>query len=299
MCGGTRYAHTCLAGREGLSPRVRGNRGLEAGLDGLERSIPACAGEPFDSASAPKTMGVYPRVCGGTAAASVRRPWRAGLSPRVRGNPRPVSRRYRPRGSIPACAGEPDVRAGPWTPARVYPRVCGGTRRRCGSRLWVEGLSPRVRGNHGRSRERKSCSRSIPACAGEPRSSAPVKTISRVYPRVCGGTDVRRDGVGRLAGLSPRVRGNPHPEAGVDVDRGSIPACAGEPGAVAAVGVAREVYPRVCGGTIEISYPDPRATGLSPRVRGNPTSTTCPGSTPWSIPACAGEPQADRPLDRW
>ena len=70
---------------------------------------------------------VYPRVCGGTG--SPARPGRgqAGLSPRVRGNrhqDRPAADR---RGSIPACAGEPNVGQQLRAERRVYPRVCGGT----------------------------------------------------------------------------------------------------------------------------------------------------------------------------
>ena len=49
----------------------------------------------------------------------------------------------------------------------------------------------------------------------------------------------------------------------------------------------------MCGGTPRLR---PRL-GLSPRVRGNPTASTTGLTTPWSIPACAGEPdgQHDRP----
>ena len=51
----------------------------------------------------------------------------------------------------------------------------------------------------------------------------------RVYPRVCGGTNVDGHRLRLLKGLSPRVRGNP----GWTITRiardGSIPACAGEP----------------------------------------------------------------------
>ena len=53
-------------------------------------------------------MGVYPRVCGGTAVALILENAVHGLSPRVRGNHRggdPVALVAR---SIPACAGEPD-----------------------------------------------------------------------------------------------------------------------------------------------------------------------------------------------
>ena len=71
-----------------------------------------------------------------------------------------------------------------------------------------------------------------------------------VYPRVCGGTDREMKKRARLAGLSPRVRGNLMRMAANGLVVGSIPACAGEPLAHAAgVGQSIQVYPRVCGGT--------------------------------------------------
>ena len=117
---------------------------------------------------------------------------------------------------------------------RVYPRVCGGT---C--------LASSQSGGH---------VRSIPACAGEPRTHdhLPERVCAAVYPRVCGGT--------RMAGQSGNA--------------GSIPACAGEP---RRGGQRRDnlqpVYPRVCGGTVR------RLAGRSVEHDG-------------SIPACAGEPIA-------
>ena len=71
------------------------------------RSIPACAGEPYRSQPPSVAAPVYPRVCGGTQMASQ---WGAkadGLSPRVRGNPKPRQGHAAYAGSIPACAGEP------------------------------------------------------------------------------------------------------------------------------------------------------------------------------------------------
>ena len=54
-----------------------------------------------------------------------------GLSPRVRGNPRHRNSSTLEVRSIPACAGEPLTIRPPPQEARVYPRVCGGTRN-CG-----------------------------------------------------------------------------------------------------------------------------------------------------------------------
>ena len=134
------------------------------------RSIPACAGEPWVSLRLYGISGVYPRVCGGTI--NFERPDGSfyGLSPRVRGNRiTHHTRRHIPR-SIPACAGEPYHTPHSTTHPQVYPRVCGGTAYCRVSRAWVTGLSPRVRGNRVLSGESSLGHRSIPACAGEPRT---------------------------------------------------------------------------------------------------------------------------------
>ncbi len=54
------------------------------------------------------------------------------------------------------------------------------------------GLSPRVRGNQYTSAMTTTDPRSIPACAGEPSARDTSKRKSRVYPRVCGGTQTSR-----------------------------------------------------------------------------------------------------------
>ena len=100
--------------------------------------------------------------------------------------------------------GEGRGQAQPW----VYPRMCGGTEKveaRCRSLL---GLSPRVRGNHLSDGAAETVCGSIPACAGEPFCIAALKGLSRVYPRVCGGTTSATDTAVANEGLSPRVRGN-------------------------------------------------------------------------------------------
>ncbi len=193
-----------------------------------------------------------------------------GLSPRVRGNPLIGNLlRLRDR-SIPACAGEPSP----------DPDV----------EEQGDGLSPRVRGNPVTDRERMAPRGSIPACAGEPPSSHRSGTGGTVYPRVCGGTVVDSRHCPSSEGLSPRVRGNPTAMPSAAQLPRSIPACAGEPAAVNSRPTTAAVYPRVCGGTLDLVRWIADAQGLSPRVRGNrrpPPRTT---RTPRSIPACAGEP---------
>ena len=91
-----------------------------------------------------------------------------GLSPRVRGN---------------HCHGLLVAR-----PETVYPRVCGGTGQPFENEYRRNGLSPRVRGNLTRHWKETNITRSIPACAGEPRIEGSQGTLVAVYPRVCGGT---------------------------------------------------------------------------------------------------------------
>ena len=86
MCGGTAIPYQRLYGANGLSPRVRGNPPVGAFTRSVNRSIPACAGEPQSNWRDTTASGVYPRVCGGTATKTVLKNTPDGLSPRVRGN---------------------------------------------------------------------------------------------------------------------------------------------------------------------------------------------------------------------
>ncbi len=125
--GGTAAARSSIMPPQGLSPRVRGNRGPCALHYAVQGSIPACTGEPRQGITAIEYGQVYPRVYGGTTAvlpSSVHEP---GLSPRVRGNHTGGQAARNTTRSIPACTGEPYVFS---FTADSY-----------------QGLSPRVRGN--------------------------------------------------------------------------------------------------------------------------------------------------------
>ena len=208
---------------------MRGNPQLKARPVQNERSIPACAGEPRRRLRRQISSGVYPRVCGGTSYWPVPLSAVAGLSPRVRGNPKTTPRRVVGIGSIPACAGEPGNGLMRFDAGKVYPRVCGGTTLPSCATQSRRGLSPRVRGNRSQPERPPVGVGSIPACAGEPPFKMRWGINIQVYPRVCGGTT----GLAALdrwrRGLSPRVRGNPPAESRPPGVFRSIPACAGEP----------------------------------------------------------------------
>ena len=129
VCGGTGRTRCTQINQCGLSPRVRGNRWAAALPSPAPRSIPACAGEPVVSPHSVNADGVYPRVCGGTGVERVAALNDEGLSPRVRGNPKQTNRHPHRQWSIPACAGEPSRTGDSGRVRKVYPRVCGGTRR--------------------------------------------------------------------------------------------------------------------------------------------------------------------------
>ena len=78
--------------------------------------------------------------------------------------------------------------------SKVVPTVhlCGGTAFSCGAARKMEGLSPRRRGNLYRLGAHVDIGGSIPAWAGEPRSSESSKSGASVYPRVGGGTTLEK-----------------------------------------------------------------------------------------------------------
>ena len=237
----------------------------------MMRSIPACAGDPPWRYANRLGLRVYPRVCGGSARRrlSGRRP--SGLSPRVRGIPnRKVGALcgWAGSGSIPACAGDPDLGACERRRDGVYPRVCGGSRRPTfrGRRLW--GLSPRVRGIQGQDNGDMPNQGSIPACAGDPTHKYTIVFWRKVYPRVCGGSTPLNANTMSGLGLSPRVRGIPTGGKPKPPTAGSIPACAGDPLSASQSDWMLTVYPRVCGGSISALVNHAADKGLSPRVRG-------------------------------
>ena len=167
--GGTRRSIGVGRAARGLSPRARGNHGLEAVANRGNRSIPACAGEPRWCNVNSADDGVYPRVRGGTQTAESARTRFQGLSPRARGNRcRAHGGGQRPR-SIPACAGEPRMSGSSWCARWVYPRVRGGT--------FAAVAGAPYQG-------------SIPACAGEPACLSARASLPAVYPRVRGGTSL-------------------------------------------------------------------------------------------------------------
>ena len=193
----------------GLSPRGRGKLRPQQPGAARRRSIPAWAGETRPGDCRVRYRRVYPRVGGGNIAEKGDRHRPDGLSPRGRGKPYRIARR--------------------WAARRVYPRVGGGNEAERPLPEPPDGLSPRGRGNQPGAPQSDGGQGSIPAWAGEPYPGSGTSCVSAVYPRVGGGTRRPLCPLRQPPGLSPRGRGNRGgltPYAGIP---GSIPAWAGEP----------------------------------------------------------------------
>ena len=268
--GGTDVNPVNACSSTGLSPRRRGNPRRPLPPGGHRGSIPAQAGEPATGTSTCRSSRVYPRAGGGTTNAARGYTNAMGLSPRRRGNPGPNGNSSRP--------------------PRVYPRAGGGTAVSTAPSEMTKGLSPRRRGNLDGPCIGRRPMGSIPAQAGEPRSSCRRGRRAGVYPRAGGGTLGTFVSSANQRGLSPRRRGNPRAERPPCPRAWSIPAQAGEPLAPEQMLVRIRVYPRAGGGTCCATDPSIATQGLSPRRRGNPCCGRGARPGEGSIPAQAGEP---------
>ncbi len=149
------------------------------------------------------------RACGGNDVLHVFKGAKAGVSPRVRGNPSVTVSANRHQRSIPARTGEPSTSIAVISRNMVYPRAYGGTLLFCGCPPPIAGLSPRVRANPYRHGERDASHRSIPARMGEPLADLPATRYDQVDPRAYGGTRASPIDAGRRMRPIPARTGNP------------------------------------------------------------------------------------------
>ena len=171
MCGEAATGSSQYESIQGLSPRVRGSLISLTFPSSALGSIPACAGKPSAPCRGLRAPRVYPRVCGEADDRELKRQMQEGLSPRVRGSPGEKLVSLGVGGSIPACAGKPNLDGTDVMSLGVYPRVCGEAVVEERQRHAVRGLSPRVRGSRVIVRSYRDEPGSIPACAGKPSAS--------------------------------------------------------------------------------------------------------------------------------
>ena len=289
-CGGARHSTSDRDGYLGLSPRMRGSHAIERAAGPDAGPIPAHAGEPRAPPGGSGARWAYPRACGGAVQSDLSAAQLRGLSPRMRGSPHPGGIAAALLGPIPAHAGEPSDDAGRHVRDGAYPRACGGASNGHGFCPGAMGLSPRMRGSHCRLAACRSFNGPIPAHAGEPPRPFSPSAASRAYPRACGGAASPVRAGALIRGLSPRMRGSRKDRDEVAVDKGPIPAHAGEPASHPLSAGKVRAYPRACGGARRRRASAGRGTGLSPRMRGSPGPLPHDLQVAGPIPAHAGEP---------
>ena len=128
----------------------------------------------------------------------------------------------------------------------------------------------------------------IPAHAGNTRRWCGGRALGRDHPRACGEHFRRVSAASTLQGSSPRMRGTPRHEAGVDLRAGIIPAHAGNTEYRHSLEYVHRDHPRACGehGTQWKSSSFFR--GSSPRMRGTLNSGVENKPPLGIIPAHAG-----------
>ena len=109
----------------GSSPRVRGTGHICPSHFGVNRFIPACAGNSPARDGELGQRPVHPRVCGEQIHAKEREVPQNGSSPRVRGTGATIDRPPFSNWFIPACAGNRMLPCAASSALSVHPRVCG------------------------------------------------------------------------------------------------------------------------------------------------------------------------------
>ncbi len=191
----------------GPSPRARGadlhgRRGRQA-----HGTIPACAGSRPATSPSKRPLPDHPRVRGEQRAPAKTQVRTPGPSPRARGAAGVSSPSERGFGTIPACAGSR------YGHSVTEPRHLGP--------------SPRARGAGTRPPAGSSVPGTIPACAGSRGTTRPPRPGARDHPRVRGEQCTPGKPELMPTGPSPRARGAALAYLAGELDRRTIPACAG------------------------------------------------------------------------
>ena len=170
----------------GSSPRLRGTVHRRRCNHELGRFIPAPAGNRIVTVTSFPLAAVHPRACGEQLTRILESAVDAGSSPRLRGtgfSSQPAHSDYR---FIPAPAGNSMSTGVGSVLGPVHPRACGEQITSLSNKTRLTGSSPRLRGTEGPLRPQWSCSRFIPAPAGNRREIGNGSLTDPVHPRACG-----------------------------------------------------------------------------------------------------------------
>ncbi|EGJ72706.1 hypothetical protein STTU_p0093 (plasmid) [Streptomyces sp. Tu6071] len=227
-----------------------------------------------------------------------------GASPRARGRRAGCGYSCRHRRSIPGCAGPTYAGAAGGRMAQEHPRVRGADLALVLDDGGETGASPRARGRPHAGRERRSTTRSIPACAGPTGRKGCSRSIPACagptcgmwilmppppeHPRVRGADLALVLDDGGETGASPRARGRPRIRLVIRSGIRSIPALAGPTATAGDPSMPGTEHPRARGADGSLGATAPAPLGASPRSRGRRPPHLCITTRRRSIPALAG-----------
>ena len=146
VCGEKRVFATSFAEIPGSPPRVRGKESSCIEMMPPRGITPAYAGKRQWQHNQDLGVGDHPRVCGEKCNRYCAPLASLGSPPRVRGKVRHARIDCAGLGITPACAGKRRKQSIGRSWRRDHPRVCGEKRMDDGSRKYIEGSPPRVRG---------------------------------------------------------------------------------------------------------------------------------------------------------
>ena len=156
------------------------------------------------------------------------------------------------------------------------------------------GSSPRMRGTLRAGRIGGKDRGIIPAYAGNTSSDVTPLHPIRDHPRVCGEHCIIGSVQNIRQGSSPRMRGTPVHVDNFTVDRGIIPAYAGNTKCSSRTAPTSRDHPRVCGEHAFCSFVSSFARGSSPRMRGTLRTIMISTHHEGIIPAYAGNTYVER-----
>ena len=272
----------------GSSPLARGTL-VEAALDaGVDRFIPARAGNTSRSRRSRCGQSVHPRSRGEHIEIPSSNVDRTGSSPLARGTRNgnrgvPRSARF-----IPARAGNTARPSKGRCSCTVHPRSRGEHSVAHPESLQWCGSSPLARGTLAAGDERREVDRFIPARAGNTVGVPARVRVAAVHPRSRGEHMLSRRCLRMRPGSSPLARGTPDVAIPDGVGQRFIPARAGNTAGSLRGRTGAAVHPRSRG-----EHPIPRSQpchsgGSSPLARGTPANKIQPTNLTRFIPARAG-----------
>ena len=240
--------------------------------------IPAHAGNTSRLMVGGWSSGDHPRTCGEHFTFHFHKCCCRGSSPHMRGTPYVAHSFTAKARIIPAHAGNTSATDACTPYSRDHPRTCGEHDIYTYEESRARGSSPHMRGT-------LFCTQRWAVGVGD-------------HPRTCGEHQVGQRGRRRHRGSSPHMRGTHSSSQDTNLERGIIPAHAGNTYYKTRKNYLLRDHPRTCGEHSQNPNPAQRMTGSSPHMRGTHAALMFDADCAGIIPAHAGNTSHDKSFQK-